>query len=286
MLQNKKIAFFIDVDNLALTNEDYASIIEQLNGMGKIYYGKIYGAGGRKHEEIYNDAERHNYETARTMRIKRRGKKDFDSRIYVDVVEKIALAPSLDAVCILAAPTDMVYLYGYIHSKGVSVIALDNVDEASRELIDEFIELGKAVTHKAPEKKPQPKKSAPAPKAVEQPKEVEPVKEPAKPSAPKTEIDRTDELLKEIERLRAMASDEDKSADEPVAKEPVVEKKPEPAPAPKAEPVKEPVKPHPQYTSPSDGDLVRRIEELRRNNEGGDSDDLLEQIKKLLDTVD
>ena len=286
MLQNKKIAFFMDVDNLGLTNEDYANIIAQLSGMGKIYYGKIYGAGGRKHEEIYDDAERHNYDTARTMRVKRRGRKDFDSRIFVDVVDKIAIAPSLDAVCIIAEPTDMVYLYGYIHSKGVSVIALDNVDEASRELIDEFIELDKAVPHKS-EKKPQPKpaasqKTAPAPKAVEQPKAAEP----AKPSAPKTDVDRTEELLKEIERLRANASDEDKAVAEPVVEEPVVEKQPEPAPAPKAEPVKEPAKPHPQYASPSDGDLVRRIEELRRNNEGGDSDDLLEQIKKLLDTVD
>ena len=280
MLQNKKIAFFMDVDNLALTNEDYASIIEQLSGMGKIYYGKIYGAGGRKHEAIYDDAERHNYDTARTMRIKRRGKKDFDSRIFVDVVDKIAIAPALDAVCIIAEPADMVYLYGYIHSKGVSVIALDNVDEASRELIDEFIELGKAVP-----KKPAPQKPAPAPKD-EQPKAAEPAKEPAKPAAPKTEVDRTEELLKEIERLRSMASDEDNKTVEEPAKEPVVEKKPEPAPAPEAEPMKEPVKPHPQYTSPSDGDLVRRIEELRRNNEGGDSDDLLEQIKKLLDTVD
>ena len=87
MLKNRNIAFFIDVDNVGLKSDNYANVIEQLQGMGTILSGKIYGAGERKHKEIYADAELHGYRIERPMRVKRRGRKDFDPRIYVDVVD-------------------------------------------------------------------------------------------------------------------------------------------------------------------------------------------------------
>ena len=275
MLQNKKIAFFIDVDNVVLTSDDYANVMEQLNGMGKILYGKIYGAGERKHKEIYDDAAAHCYDTDRQMRVKRRGKRDFDNRIFVDVVDAVAKAPAVDAVCIVAQPTDLVYLYSYLRRRGISVIALDNVDETCREFIDQVIEIGRVSQVKPVKAKQQPK---PAPKA-------EPVKkaEPAKKPAPqKTDVDRTEQLLREIERLRAMAD-----TPTPAKKQPVEEPVEEPVVKPvKPTPVEEPVapsKPRAQYSSQSDNDLIRRIDELRRNNEGGDPDDLVDEIRKLLD---
>lgn len=275
MLQNKKIAFFIDVDNVLLTSENYANVVEQLNGMGKILYGKIYGAGERKHKEIYADAAAHNYDTDRQMRVKRRGKRDFDSRIFVDVVDAVAKAPSLDAVCIVAQPTDMVYLYSYLRRRGIAVIALDNVDEQSREFVDDFVELGVAPEIKLPKSKPVAK---PAPKAKPAPA----AKPEPKPARKDTSVDRTEELLREIERLRAGATDRPAPVVE--EEEPTVEPaKPAPAPAPVREEPKPAAKPRAQYAASNDGDLIRRIEELRRNNEGGDPDDLLDEIRKLLD---
>ena len=35
MLRNRNIAFFIDVDNVDLTSENYDNIIAQLEGMGE-----------------------------------------------------------------------------------------------------------------------------------------------------------------------------------------------------------------------------------------------------------
>lgn len=293
MLQNKKIAFFIDVDNLVLTSEHYANIMEQLGAMGKILYGKIYGAGERKHKEIYADAAAHSYDTDRQMRVKRRGKRDFDNRIFVDVVDAVAKAPAIDAICIAAQPTDMVYLYSYLRRRGISVIALDNVDETSREFIDEVIDLGKVEQIKLPKTKPQQKA---APVKTEEPKAAPkaqpaaaPKAEPKKEQPQKGGVDRTEELLREIERLRALASDEPKArVEEPVVEEePIVEKPIEQA-APAAvkeepAPQKEQPKPRAQYAAANDGDLIRRIEELRRNNEGGDPDDLIDEIRKLLD---
>ena len=300
MLQNKKIAFFIDVDNLVIESQHYANLIEQLNGMGKILYGKIYGAGERKHKEIYADAAAHNYDTDRPMRVKRRGKRDFDNRIFVDVVDAVAKAPTLDAVCIAAQPTDMVYLFSYLRRRGISVISLDNVDDTSREFIDEFVELGKVQEIKLPKSKPskEPAKKAepaPAPKAEPAPA---PKAEPEKKPAVKNDVDRTEELLREIERLRALATEEPARKPAPVHEEPVEQPAPEPvkeepaaepvveepAPAPaKEDHAKHAAKPRAQYTAQNDSDLIRRIEELRRNNEGGDPDDLIDEIRKLLD---
>ena len=52
-------------------------------------------------------------------------------------------------------------------------------------------------------------------------------------------------------------------------------------------PAEEP-KPQPQsiYVSQDDNDLIRKIQQLRDNNAGKDSDELVEQIKKLLDGVE
>ena len=114
MLKDRHIAFFIDVDNVGLKSDNYFNVIEQLNGMGTILSGKIYGAGERKHKDIFADAQLHGYKVERPMRIKRRGRKEFDSRIFVDVVDAVTRTPAIDAVCIVAQPTDLVYLYSYL----------------------------------------------------------------------------------------------------------------------------------------------------------------------------
>ena len=103
MLRNKNIAFFIDVDNVDLTTDNYDGILAQLEGMGNILTGKVYGAKERKHKGIYESAQVRGYKVERTMRIKRRGRRDFDSRIFVDVVDAVCKAPAIDAVCIITA---------------------------------------------------------------------------------------------------------------------------------------------------------------------------------------
>ena len=298
MLQGRNIAFFIDVDNVGLTSEQYANIIEQLKGMGTILSGKVYGAGDRKHKEIYDDADLRGYTMARPMRIKRRGRKDFDARIFVDVTDAVAHVPAIDAVCIIAEPTDLVHLYSYLRSHGVKVIALDNADAASCALIDEVIDIGAVVELKLPKKpaaKPAPKaepaKVEPAPVKQEPVKEV---KEQRAPVKEKVELDRTDELLKEIERLRALANAPVTEAAPAPQEEPIAEPAPEPVvEEPVAEPAPEPIAEQPApasapratYAPSNDSDLVRRIEEIRRSNQG-DDEDFLDEIRKLLDGLD
>ena len=305
MLQGRNIAFFIDVDNVGLSSEQYANIVEQLNGMGTIVSGKIYGAGERKHKEIYDDADLKGYATVRPMRVKRRGRKEFDARIFVDAIDAVSRVSAIDAVCVIAQPTDLVHLYSYLRSHGIKIIALDNADDASNAFIDEVIDLGVVVELKPPKKAA----AKPAPAAKQEPAQAEPAPEPA--PAPKKELDRTDELLREIESLRALvgtpaeepapaeevaeepAPEEDPSSiveethalldkiaemQEPAA-EPVEEQAPEPAPAQPAP------TPRASYAPSNDSDLIRRIEEIRKNNQGGD-EDFIDEIRKLLDGLE
>ncbi|MCH5156750.1 MAG: NYN domain-containing protein [Clostridiales bacterium] len=285
MLRDKNIAFFIDVDNVGLNNEQYADIIDQLSVMGSVMSGKIYGAGERKHKEIYENARACGYTLASTMRVKRRGRKDFDARIYVDVVDTISHAAGIDAVCIIAQPTDLVHLYSYIHGRGLKIIALDNGDEASNALIDEVVQIKDASDVK-PVKKPVAAKPAPAKRA--QPVADKPVEQPA--PAKNDDLDRTDELLREIERLRNLASapvvEEPAKAEEPAQEEPVQEEVAAPEASEEAPEQAEPTStPRASYTPSNERDLMRRIEEIRKNSQG-DNDEFVDEIRKLLDGLE
>ena len=269
MLKNRNIAFFIDVDNVGLNSEQYLSVMDKLNGCGAILSGKIYGAGERKHKEIYADADVKGYTTLRPMRIKRRGRKEFDARIYVDVVDAVSHAQGLDTVCIVAQPTDLIHLYSYLHSHGVKVIALANADEASNALIDEVLDIGIA----PPPAKPTQKQPAKAP-----------VKKPANKPTPTNA--NTDDLLREIEHLKNIADEtnEEPAPAKPVQKQPA-KKAPAKQPAKQAETAK-PTQSNPAYEAPSsERDLIKRIEEIRNGSKGED-DDLVDEIKKLLDGLE
>lgn len=203
MLRNKNIAFFIDVDNVDLSTENYDNILAQLEGMGTILTGKVYGAKERKHKGIYENAQVRGYKVERTMRIKRRGRKDFDSRIFVDVVDSVCKAPAIDAVCIITASCDLVYLYSYLHGKGIKIISSEENEQASAELVDEIVDLGRVYQIKMPVSKTRATK----PVAKTAVKRSSPAKtDKAAPQA--KEADNTDELLREIERLRSLTEEQ------------------------------------------------------------------------------
>ena len=326
MLTERNIAFFIDVDNVGLDSEAYANVLDQLSGMGTILYGKVYGAGERKHKEIYAEAELRGYKMERPMRIKRRGRKDFDARIFVDVVDTVNKSPAIDAVCIVAVPTDMVYLYSYLRSRGVKIIALDNTDDASQDFIDEFVDIGRVFELKFPVVDDDIEVSQVDDDVVQQ-QDVEVAPATVSDDA----LDRTDELLREIELLRSQASQQavveqeidDGLVDEQPASiaqetqtllqqiaelqqsgnisaieqvEEVVSQEEQPAEPVQEQPLEVEQQAVPQaatpertpratYTPSDDGDLIRRIQEIRNSTRDGD-EDYIAEIRKLLDGLD
>ena len=66
----RKIAMFVDVDNLGLSGRQFKEIFDDVNSAGKIVYGKIYGVIDRKHKEIIDLIVNRGYDMAPPMRVK------------------------------------------------------------------------------------------------------------------------------------------------------------------------------------------------------------------------
>lgn len=349
MLRDRKIAVFVDVDNALLEYQHYDNVIQQLRSMGEIVCGTVYGASERKHKKVICDAKNNGFAIQLPSRTRRRVRKVFDDRIFVDVTDLISHNSNIDTVAIVSHPADLVYLFSYLRRAGIQVVSTDDLDEQSLALVSQTLDLGKVEQIKLPRKTAVAKKTvapkaAPKaePKAVEQkaakPKVEEPKAEEPKRAAKaeSAENDRTAELLREIEMLKKSyetpAKEKPVKQQQPVVEEPIVEDIPEPVEEPQpdikdetqslmekiaslqeepaavqqptiaerpreeapervAEPVFEeepPMEegPRASYVSQNDSDLIRRIEELRRSNAGNDSDDLIAEIKKLLDGLE
>ncbi len=284
MLRDKKIALFIDVDNSLLDSEGYESVVSQISAMGDIVCGTIYGASERKHKKVIEQATEKGYLVQQPMRIRRRVRKVFDDRIFVDVTELVQRNTEVDTVAIVSGATDLVYLFAYLRRRGLQVIAADNLDEVSTALAAATVRLAtaKAKTVKAPVKKV-------APKAV-------PVVE-EKPVSTTVDADtaKMQELFSAINKLRADYDAEKAPAkvEEPApVVEPVVEEvapvheEPTPVEEPVVE-VEEPKAeaPRASYVSQNDSELVKRIEQLRKNS-SDDSSDMVAELKKLLDGLE
>lgn len=302
MLKERNIAFFIDLFNTELSTEHYNNIISQLEDMGQIISGTIYGAAERSHKEVLAQADARGYSVVRGAR--KRGRKVFDNRIIVDVVDKINHSRGIDTVCIVALPADMVYLYAYLRERGIKIISLNNGDENTMALVDDTVDSGKLDTIKLP-KAPAKAKTVPviapvvaepvvAEPIAEQPAVAEPVVAPVEPApAPSVsdEVSRMDQLLREIDRLRSEVEKapqpivdipEEPTVEDPVAPAPVEPVAEEPASV--EQPAETPEQPRTTYETQDDADLLRRIEEMRKSS--GSHDELIDEIKKLLDDID
>ena len=87
MLRDRKIAFFIDVDNAVMDYFRYENTVEQLKERGEIVFGYVYGVSERKHKRVIADANNCGYTVKLPSRSGRRSRKIFDDRIWVDVAE-------------------------------------------------------------------------------------------------------------------------------------------------------------------------------------------------------
>lgn len=311
MLQNKTIAVFMDVDNCALSYDNYKNALEQIADMGKIVSCKLYGVSDRRHKDIISDANDNGYDLALAMRVKKRNTRVFDNRMLVDVVEKVVSNPQVDAVAVVAAPTDMVYLYRFLKKREVAVIALDNTDEDSVKLVDEILDLGQVQTLKFPTQKPSKTVDDVLEEAVATPisaedknaklqdeiarlrkengivlpqeEDVNPIAEDAVGQA-EDFSEQTQTLIDDIEQLRAEEAQTAQVADEPaqetaeeVAEQPVEEIQEED---------QQPAQDNDSQQNAED-QLISQIENLKGNlNDQSNDEELIAQIKALLDGLE
>lgn len=142
MPDKKQIAFYIDVDNCDITYDSFIHANLALQEKGEIIVAKVYGVSERRNKDIFDEIARRGYEVAPPMRIKKRGQKTLDNRIIIDVMEDVLQNTNIEAVAIIAPPADMVYLYRRLQSYNIAIYALDNNDEESSRLVDEFLDVG------------------------------------------------------------------------------------------------------------------------------------------------
>ena len=265
-MQEKRIAVFIDVDNAELNVASFDKALELISGFGSVVYGKVYGASERKHKEILNRVAEYGFDLAPVMRVKKRGSKPADLRIFVDAVDAVYSLPSVDAIAVLTGKGDLVPLFAKMRALEVSVLSLASEDEAVTRLIDEVLELEIApqpVKYNNPRIRPQPF----APAAAE----------------PETQEPAAAEEEKPTEQPQPA---EETPAEEPRAEEPPAAGTEAPAAeAEEAQPVQTVPEESPR-TGIDGNEITQQIEKVRGMMDGETSDDtakLLDQIQKLID---
>lgn len=247
----KRIAMFVDVDNCALEYIHYENVLSQVKAEGDILYGKLYGVSDKKHKEIIADAEVNGFETCHAMRIKKRGAKVYDNRITLDVVNTV-FTTEVDAVAIVCAPADMVYLYSFLRKNGIEILACDSGDEPSMGFVDTVIDLGKVEEIKLPKTK----KTKAEPKTA--PVAAAPEKTEEQPQTVNSIVDEAQQLLRQIEELRREEQLAEKAE---IHEEQPIEQKVEEVIA-ESQPEEEPIVELPETAEPVEEQPVEQPEEV------------------------
>ncbi len=202
MLTDRKLAVFIDVDNANMTAENFQTALDELTRRGTIVYGKVYGLSERKHKEIITKANDLAFDLASVMRIKKRGSKPVDTRIFIDAMDVVYSYPNVDAIVVLTGTGDLVPLYSKMRALDIKVLALGNADEQSLHFVDEVLDLGILGEEKPKTEKPAAKAAAPAAEVVSKPQAK--AEEPASEETHAENLDEK-EILDQIEKLKSSA---------------------------------------------------------------------------------
>ena len=83
------IALLIDIDNAKVSLPVFEDILKQIRDKGNLIYCKVYGFNERKHIKFDEVIEKYGFDSAPTMRYKKRAKSQLDMRIIIDAVKFI-----------------------------------------------------------------------------------------------------------------------------------------------------------------------------------------------------
>lgn len=319
MVNQKRIALFVDIDNMPLNKQHVDNIITQLEKSGEIVCAKIYGVTDRRHREIICDAVARGFDVIPPVYPTRRGStKVFDIRIIADLCELVAINKTIDGVAIVANPAHQVYLFSKLKRNGIKIFACDNLDEDSAKFVDEFLYFGYDCKSKA-----QPKEEVSSPvvedvaeqveekaEVVEQTETVEPVAETAEQvevaeqiaevveeqPAVETVAQTVEETVAEetvAEVVEQQAEEQQTETPEQIVEEQVVEQEQvepvvEEQQVEQPQQVEEVVVDVVEETQPDDNelDILKQIQQMKQDVPSADDEEdaeLIEKIKQLLD---
>lgn len=167
MVENKKIALLVDVDNVKIGGEAFNELYAKLSEIGEVVYCKFYGYNDRKHIYLSEAITKYGYETAPFMRNKKRFSQ-LDIRIVVDAIKLNYTKPEINTYCIVAGDGDLIPLLVELKTSGRTLIDINTpYQELNYHLFDAHINLSamglEVETYKPKTKKVITKKVAPAP---------------------------------------------------------------------------------------------------------------------------
>ena len=307
MVNQKRIALFVDIDNMPLNKKHVDNIISQVEKSGEIVYAKIYGVTDRRHREIICDAVARGFDIIPPVYPTRRGStKVFDIRILADLCELVATNKTIDGVAIVANPAHHVYLFSKLKRNGIKIFACDNLDEDSAKFVDEILTFGYNDPNSVSKTKKAPKEDADAPqvqdvdKVIEQPVEEvaqEVVEEVAVVEQPVEQPEQTDPVDEQPvlaveesvevadEQVEEQVEVEQQEVEpEQIQEEPRQEQQVEEQPV-EEEVVVEVVEEEPQQQE-DNLDILRQIQQMKQDAPSSDDEEdeaLIEKIKQLLD---
>lgn len=136
------IALFIDIDNAKVSLPVFESIIKALKQRGKLSFVKVYGFNERKHIRFGDIIEENGFDSAPTMRFKKRSKSQLDTRIFVDAVKLYYTAEHIDEYCFMAGAGDLVPLLSFLRAGGINLTTIKTPEATGNDhMFDEAIEI-------------------------------------------------------------------------------------------------------------------------------------------------
>lgn len=158
MIETKKIALLVDVDNVKIGGDAFNELYGKLNEIGEVVYCKFYGYNDRKHIYLSEAIAKYGYETAPFMRYKKRFSQ-LDIRIVVDAIKLNYTKQEIDTYCIVAGDGDLIPLLVELKSSGRTLIDVNTIyQEQNYHMFDAHINL-KFLTENVEVYQPKTKKS-------------------------------------------------------------------------------------------------------------------------------
>ncbi len=159
MINTKKIALLVDVDNVKIGGEAFNELYSKLNEIGEVVYCKFYGYNDRKHIYLTDAISRYGYDTAPFMRYKKRFSQ-LDNRMIVDAIKLNYTKVEIDTYCIVAGDGDLIPLLVELKSSGRTLIDVNTpYQEQNYHMFDAHINLT-MLTLEVETYKPKAKKAA------------------------------------------------------------------------------------------------------------------------------
>ena len=213
MIETKKIALLVDVDNVKIGGEAFNELYSKLNDIGDVVYCKFYGYNDRKHIYLSDAIARYGYETAPFMRYKKRYSL-LDIRIIVDAIKLNYTKTEIDTYCIVAGDGDLIPLLVELKSCGRFLIDINTpYQEQNTHMFDAHIKLT-TISDNVETYVPKTKKAS---KAKVGPLIMEKGSAPVKKTTRVVETEEIEEVTRELKQAQAAAKVvETKKVSEPV----------------------------------------------------------------------